>query len=74
MIQELHDLAVGASLAAMAALLVGMLLVSGVPEVKGDPLSPRRKYTVLGKESLTNAEWRIAGPESRFFKVRVSLP
>ena len=48
--------------------------VSGVPEVKGDPLSPRRRYTVLGKESLTNAEWCVAGPESRFFKVRASLP
>ena len=46
----------------------------GIPEVKGDPLSPRRRYTVLGKDSLTNAEWRVAGPESRFFKVRVDLP
>ena len=46
----------------------------GIPEVKGDPLSPRRRYTVLGKDNLTNAEWRVAGPESRFFKVRVDLP
>ena len=48
--------------------------VDGTPEVRGDPLSPRRKYTVLGKDSLTNAEWDVAGPESRFFKVKVSLP
>ena len=46
----------------------------GTPNVRGDPLSPRRKYTVLGKDSLTNAEWNAAGPESRFFKVKVSLP
>ena len=49
-------------------------MVNGIPEVKGDPLSPRRRYTVLGKDSLTNAEWRVAGPESWFFKVRVDLP
>ena len=48
--------------------------VDGEVQVTGDPLSPKRRYTVLGKESLTNAEWRLAGPESRFYKVRVDLP
>ena len=46
----------------------------GTPQVKGEPLSPRRKYTVLGADNLTNAEWTVVGPESRFFKVRVDLP
>lgn len=49
-------------------------LIDGIPEVKGDPLSSRRKYTVLGVDNLTNSEWNVAGPESRFFKVRVDLP
>ena len=48
--------------------------VDGKPQVTGDPFSPNRKYTVLGKERLTNGEWRLASPESRFFKVRVDLP
>ena len=48
--------------------------VDGKPQVTGDPFSPNRKYTVLGKESLTNGEWRLASPESRFFKVLVALP
>ena len=46
----------------------------GTPQVKGEPLSPRRKYTVLGADNLTNAEWTVVGPESRFFKIRVDLP
>ena len=46
----------------------------GLPEVKGAPLSPRRKYTVLGADNLTHSEWNVACPESRFFKVRVDLP
>ena len=49
-------------------------IVDGGPVVNPDPFSPRRSYTVLGKENLTNAEWRVANPESRFFKVKVSLP
>ena len=49
-------------------------IVDGQPIVSPDPFSPRRRYTVLGKERLNNEEWRAAGPESRFFKVRVSMP
>ena len=48
--------------------------VDGEPVVSPDPFRPRRKYAVLGKDNLTNAEWRVATPESRFFKVKVSLP
>ena len=48
--------------------------VDGEPVVSPDPFSPRRKYAVLGKDNLTNAEWRVATPESRFFKVKVSFP
>ena len=51
-----------------------MTFVDGEPVVGPDPFSPRRSYTVLGKDNLTNVEWRVATPESRFFKVKVSLP
>lgn len=54
--------------------LTRISIAAGQPVVSPDPFSPRRRYTVLGKQSLTNGEWCVAGPESRFFKVKVSLP
>ena len=46
---------------------------NGVPYVKGDPESPNRKYTVLGKQALTDEVWSAACPLPRFFKIRVEL-
>ena len=48
-------------------------ITNGVPCVKGDPESPNRKYTVLGKQALTDEVWSISCPLPKFFKVRVEL-
>jgi len=48
-------------------------IANGVPSVKGDPESPNRKYTVLGKQSLTDEVWSASCPAPQFFKVRVEL-
>ena len=86
MLQQLQSYFVVVSLLSLAAMGVAFLFVrawqrltritiaDGQPVVSPDPFSPRRRYTVLGKQSLTNGEWCVAGPESRFFKVKVSLP
>ena len=46
---------------------------NGVPRVWPEPSSPNRKYTVLGKEALTDVEWRENLPGVRFFKIKVGL-
>ena len=48
-------------------------MVDGKPVVKGDPESPRRKYTVLGKEKLSDENWQENLPGAQFFKVKVGL-
>lgn len=48
-------------------------MVGGEPVVKGDPESPSRKYTVLGKEKLSDEKWQENLPEAQFFKVKVGL-
>ena len=48
-------------------------MVNGEPIVKGDPESPNRKYTVLGKEKLSDATWQENLPGAQFFKVKVGL-
>ena len=48
-------------------------VVDGEPVVKGDPESPNRKYTVLGKEKLSDGKWQENLPGAQFFKVRVDL-
>lgn len=48
-------------------------MVDGEPIVKGDPESQRRKYTVLGKEKLSDEKWQENLPGARFFKVKVGL-
>ena len=48
-------------------------MVDGEPVVKGDPESPNRKYTVLGKENLSDEKWQENLPGARFFKVKVGL-
>ena len=48
-------------------------MVDGEPVVKGDPESPRRKYTVLGKEKLSDEKWQENLPGAQFFKVKVGL-
>ena len=48
-------------------------VTNGVPCVKGDPESPNRKYTVLGKQALTDEVWSTSCPLPKFFKVRVEL-
>ena len=45
----------------------------GEPIVKGDPESPNRKYTVLGKEKLSDETWQENLPGAQFFKVKVGL-
>ena len=121
MIQELHDLAVGASLAAIAALLVGMLLATawrqltrrlsrcglavflvcaGIATVEAQKHAGTIVVDAAGDGDFTDLNtainavpsleplgcyfgddpmfvdmaWRVAGPESRFFKVQVSVP
>ena len=48
-------------------------MVDGEPVVKGDPESPNRKYTVLGKEELSDETWQENLPGAKFFKVKVGL-
>ena len=48
-------------------------MVDGKPCVKGDPESPNRRYTVLGKETLADEAWKENSPDARFFKVKVGL-
>ena len=48
-------------------------MVDGEPIVKGDPESPNRKYTVLGKEKLSDKTWQENLPGAHFFKVKVGL-
>lgn len=48
-------------------------IVDGEPHVTGDPESPNRTYTVLGKEKLSDEKWQENLPGAKFFKVRVGL-
>lgn len=48
-------------------------MVGNEPIVKAVPESPKRKYTVVGKEKLTDPEWLPNNDAARFFKVRVEL-
>ena len=48
-------------------------MVDGEPVVKGDPESPCRKFTVLGKEKLSDEKWQENLPGAQFFKVKVGL-
>ena len=48
-------------------------MVDGEPHVTADPESPRRKYTVLGKEKLSDETWQENLPGAQFFKVKVGL-
>ena len=48
-------------------------MADGEPIVKGDPESPNRKYTILGKEKLSDESWQENLPGARFFKVKVGL-
>ena len=48
-------------------------MVDGEPVVAPDPQSPRRKYTILGKERLADEYWRENLPGARFFKIKVGL-
>lgn len=43
------------------------------PVVSADPLSPRRKYTIVGKQRLSDDRWTENCPGARFFKVNVGL-
>ena len=46
---------------------------NSVPRVWPEPNSPNRMYTILGKETLTDVEWRENLSGARFFKVKVGL-
>ena len=60
---------------ALSSLLADILVPDGEPEISWHPdLGARRVYTVEGKPFLTNEVWTAPNADSRFFRVRVSLP
>mgnify|MGYP003319388876 CR=1 FL=1 len=46
---------------------------NGVSHVWPEPNSPRRKYTIFGKEKLLDEKWQENLPGARFFKIKVGL-
>lgn len=60
---------------ALSSLLADILVPGDEPEISWHPdLGARRVYTVEGKPFLTNEVWTAPNADSRFFRVRVSLP
>lgn len=60
---------------ALSSLLADILVPGDEPEISWHPdLGARRVYTVEGKPFLTNGVWTAPNADSRFFRVRVSLP
>ena len=55
--------------------VTGFSLVDGEPKVEWLPnLGPDRKYTVLGRESLSEGDWHERKPGDCFFKIKVEMP
>jgi len=48
-------------------------MADGVPVVCSEPQSPNRKYTNLGKHTLTDEVWSATCEDPHFFKVKVEL-
>ena len=60
---------------ALSRFLADILVPASGPEISWHPdLGNKRVYTVEGKPFLTNEVWTAPAPESRFFRVWVSMP
>lgn len=56
--------------------IIGFSVVDGAPVIRYSPdLGEKRRYTVLGRESLDDeAGWHERREGDRFFKVKVEMP
>ena len=52
----------------------GEPVIGWEPDLNECGTKHERVYTVEGRESLTDGDWRPTNAASRFFRVRVSLP